>query len=139
LIPTGESQVVTMPVSPRPGVTNSPPPTALSELEQYTIEALRGRAYGGGKIEIVQTQVEVEAFTRYQIHYPSDDLTIYGFINVPKGPGPYPVIIAVHGYAERDIYLADYETGIFDVLASAGYIVVFPFLRTYAPSDNGDN
>ncbi len=36
-------------------------------------------------------------FTRTLINDPSDGLTIYGFIDVPRGPGPFPVIIALHG------------------------------------------
>ncbi len=50
----------------------------------YTIEALTRRKYGGGQLEIVDTLEINESFTRYLITYPSDGLTIYGFMNVPN-------------------------------------------------------
>ena len=80
------------------------------------------------------------AFTRYLFHYPSDDLTIFGFMDVPRSEGPHPVIIALHGYIDPAIYQTlDYTTHYADALASAGYVVLHPNLRGYAPSDGGDN
>lgn len=118
-------------------VTTSPTP---EPYEQYTIEHLRERTYGGGEIELVKILEEAGTFTRYLIRYPSDGLNIYGFINVPKGAGPYPVIIAIHGYVLADSYAdMSYESDAYDWLTQAGYIVVHPNLRNYVPSDSGDN
>lgn len=79
-------------------------------------------------------------FNRFLISYPSDSLTIYGFMNVPQGPGPFPVIIALHGYIEPEIYYTiDYTTRYADALARAGYLVLHPNLRGYKPSDDGPN
>jgi dipeptidyl aminopeptidase/acylaminoacyl peptidase len=67
-------------------------------------------------------------------------LSIYGFANMPHGDGPFPVIIALHGYIEPEIYTTlDYTTHYADALASAGYLVLHPNLRGYRPSDDGDN
>jgi hypothetical protein len=60
--------------TPVPTVT--PVPTATSDpfaaYRQYTIPALRARAYGqAGAIEIVQVLEEQTNFTRYLISYPS--------------------------------------------------------------------
>ncbi len=72
--------------------------------------------------------------------YDSDGLRIYGFANVPHGEGPFPVVIALHGYIEPEIYQTlDYTTHYADALASAGYLVLHPNLRGYPPSDEGDN
>jgi dipeptidyl aminopeptidase/acylaminoacyl peptidase len=50
------------------------------------------------------------------------------------------VIIAVHGYIDPAIYnTLDYTTRYADALANAGYIVLHPNLRGYAPSDEGEN
>jgi dienelactone hydrolase len=79
-------------------------------------------------------------FTRYLVAYPSDGLTIYGFMNVPKGEGPYPVIIAIHGYIDPALYnTLDYTTGYADALARSGFLVIHPNLRGYLPSDDGPN
>jgi dipeptidyl aminopeptidase/acylaminoacyl peptidase len=80
------------------------------------------------------------SFTRYLIRYPSDGLNIYGFANIPNEAGSYPVVIALHGYIDPAIYnTLDYTTRYADALASAGYIVLHPNLRGYAPSDSGEN
>jgi dipeptidyl aminopeptidase/acylaminoacyl peptidase len=80
------------------------------------------------------------AFTRYLIHYPSDGLSIFGFMDAPNSDGPHPVIIALHGYIDpAKFQTLDYTTHYADALASAGYLVLHPNLRGYAPSDSGDN
>jgi dipeptidyl aminopeptidase/acylaminoacyl peptidase len=123
--------------------TNIPQPTLTSTAQpywEYSIEYLRSRAYGDGKIEITETLGQNSAFTRHYFRYDSDDLSIYGFANVPHGGGPFPVIIALHGYIEPDIYQTlDYTTHYADALASNGYLVLHPNLRGYPPSDAGNN
>jgi dipeptidyl aminopeptidase/acylaminoacyl peptidase len=133
-------------IAPSPTLTVAPPtPTFIpsptpSPYEQYTIDYLRGRTYGGGTIEVMETMEETDSFTRYLIRYPSDGLNIYGFVNVPKGEGPFPVIIAVHGFVDASTYeILDYITPDVDAITRAGYIVFHPNLRGYPPSDNGDN
>ena len=122
-------------------VTPTPLPTpTLKPYEQYTIDYLRRRAYGGGKIEVLDKLDETDLYTSYSIRYPSDGLNIYGFVNIPKGQGPFPMIVSVHGYAPNGTYnvfdtLTDYAAP----LAENGYIVVHPGLRNHPPSDSGDN
>lgn len=135
------TEVIDTPTSglPSPTSTLSFSPT-LAPYEQYTIDTLRGRTYGGGNIEVVEALEDKGSFTRYLILYPSDGLTIYGFANVPKGAGPYPIIIFVHGYVNiADYETLDYTTDSADGMTQAGYIVLHPNLRNYPPSDNGDN
>lgn len=126
--------------------TQLSPSTAASltpaPYEQYTIDYLRHRTYGGGKVEVLKVLADNDVLTRYLIRYPSDGLNIYGFISIPKTGGIHPVIIFVHGYASHDVYAAqNYETDIVipNLLTQQGYIVIFPNLRTFLPSDDGDN
>jgi uncharacterized protein len=124
-------------VSPTPTFT---PSATVEPYEDYTIEFLRERTYGGGRIEVVEVMEETDLFTRYLIRYPSDGLNIYGFANVPKGEGPFPVIIGIHGFVDPAIYeTLAYTTPAVDTITQAGYIVIHPNLRGYPPSDNGDN
>src|SRR5215213_204673 len=61
-------------------ITPTPLPTpTLAPYEQYSIDYLRERTYGGGTIEVLETLAETESFTSYSIRYPSDGLNIYGF------------------------------------------------------------
>jgi dipeptidyl aminopeptidase/acylaminoacyl peptidase len=74
------------------------------------------------------------------MRYPSDGLMIYGFANIPNDEEAHPVIIALHGYIDPSVYYTlDYTTRYADALAMAGYVVLHPNLRGYAPSDNGEN
>ncbi|MGE5140498.1 MAG: alpha/beta hydrolase family protein [Rudaea sp.] len=89
-------------------------------------------------MRIQQTLTVTGAFTRTLITYPSDGLTIYGFMDLPRGQGPFPVIIALHGYVSPTVYRTlDYTTRYADALAEAGYLVLHPNLRGYPPSDSG--
>jgi uncharacterized protein len=106
-----------------------------------SIEHLLERSYGGGEVEVHQVMGRENGFTRYLISYPSDDLVIYGFANVPTtGSGPYPIIIALHGYVDPAVYRTlAYTTHYADTLAQADFIVLHPNLRNYPPSSSGEN
>jgi len=142
LIPVTATNISTITSSPQP--TNTPTPTITPTPDPYaalSIDALMARSYGGGQVEI-QQELDVNSyFTRTLITYPSDGLTIYGFMDVPKrGTPPYPVVIAVHGYIDPGIYnTLDYTTRYADALARAGFLVLHPNLRGYPPSDSGGN
>ncbi len=128
-------------ISPTPSLvptaTQSPTPDPYAGL---SIQDLSKRSYGGGELEVVEVLAENSLFTRYLVTYPSDDLAIYGFMNVPHTDGPLPVVIALHGYIDPTIYRTlDYTTGYADELARNGYLVIHPNLRGYPPSDEGPN
>jgi len=132
--PTG-----TLPPTFTPTVTGTPPPTATPDLyKDLTIDALTARSYGGGFLQIEDTLEETDTFTRYLITYPSDGLTIYGFMNVPHDGSKFPVALVLHGYLDpADYKTLDYTTRYADELAEAGYFVIHPNFRNYPPSDNG--
>lgn len=116
------------------------PTRTLAPFEEYTIDYLSRRSYGGGRIEVLGRISETELFTSYSIRYPSDGVTIYGFMNVPKGEGPFPVIVSIHGYAPNSSYdpfivESDYA----DRFAANQFIVIHPGMRNQPPSDYGDN
>src|SRR5262245_51155810 len=122
-------------VSPTPTITFTPEP-----YEQYTIDYLRKRSYGAGTIEIVKTIQVLDQFTRTLIRYSSDDLTLYGFMNIPAGDGPFPVIIMMHGLGDSGSFSSlNFKSDIVDTLTNAGYVVIHPIMRGYPPSDSGDN
>ena len=138
LIPAATSTTTFTPTAAptfTPSVSPTPDPYA-----KYTINYLRSRRYGGGEIDAVEMAGQYNGFTRYMIRYPSDGLTIAGFMDVPNGLGPFPVIIALHGYINPAVYnTLDYTTKYADQLASAGYLVLHPNLRGFQPSSSGDD
>ncbi len=129
----------TLTPTPPPTVTPTPTPTP-DPFAALTIDGLSARTYGGGELQIKEGYGSNASFTRTLIAYPSDGLTIYGFMNVPRNAGSYPVVIVLHGYINPAIYnTIAYTTRYADALARAGYLVIHPNLRGYPPSDGGPN
>jgi uncharacterized protein len=116
---------------------NLPVPQSAGEdpSDQRTIAGLRARTYDGSQIEIVRTLATTGTYTSYQITYQSDGLRISGYLNVPRGPhgeGPFPVILANHGFVNPAGYVAvasNYTKREGDYLASRGYLVAGSDLR----------
>ena len=132
--PTSLPSTATAPPA-SPTITFTPAP-----YEQYTIDYLRQRSYGGGIIEIVRTIEALDQFTRTLIRYSSDDLSLYGFMNIPAGEGPFPIIIMMHGLGDSGSFSElNFKSDVMDVLTTEGYIVIHPIMRGYPPSDSGDN
>jgi dipeptidyl aminopeptidase/acylaminoacyl peptidase len=101
---------------------------------------LRERSYGEGSITIERTLEETATFTRYLISYPSDGLRITGMLNMPRGDGPFPVVILNHGYYPLDVYQTGNGTQrAADYLAARGFLTVAPDFRSHAGSDDAPN
>jgi dienelactone hydrolase len=117
------------------GLEIKTPIASMSLFNPNSVEALRLRAYGKGELKVEYTWENLPKFNRFYITYPSDGLTIHGFVNVPVGKGPFPVIIALHGYIPASEYKTrDYSTRYADMLAQNGYIVLHPNMRNFPPS-----
>jgi uncharacterized protein len=139
LPPETVAPLPTATITPFPTATATPTPTATPDpYADLTIAALAARTYGGGELAIEGVIAETAAFTRYLITYPSDGLTIYGFMNVPHVGTQFPVAIVLHGYIPPSQYQTlAYTTRYADHLAANGYLVIHPNLRNYPPSDSG--
>jgi uncharacterized protein len=106
----------------------------------WSIESLKTRQYGEGELRQEEVLAQNSYFTRILFSYPSDNLQIFGFMNIPVGEGPFPVVIALHGYIDPQVYTTlDYTTRYADDLARRGFLVLHPNLRNYPPSDTGEN
>lgn len=126
--------------TPIPTLTPVPTfiPTPTREPHPYSLDALRSvYQYGAGEFTVDKLWYTYDLFDRYYVIYDSDGLDIHGYVNVPNGEGPHPVIIALHGYIPPNEYKTlDYTTRYADDLAQAGYIVLHPNLRHFPPSDS---
>jgi len=104
--------------------------------DEPSLAGLMKREYNGRNLRIVKTLEKNSVYTRYQIAYKSDDLSISGIMNLPKGAGPFPVLILNHGFIDPKIYTSG--RGLKreqDYLARHGYIVIHPDYRNHAFSD----
>ena len=116
-------------------------PTATTDpFKNLYLESLQSRSYGGGVLEEAGVLYINETFTRKLIKYRSEGLDLFGFINIPNGEGPFPVIFMFHGFIEPGSYrTVGYSARYADAMAEAGFIVLHPNLRGYAPSEDGEN
>ena len=99
-------------------------------LEKYSFERLRQKDYSQG-------QISVEG-DKFFLSY--EGKRVSGQINVPKGKGPFPVVVMLRGYVDKEIY----ETGIGTrkvaaVLADNGFITLAPDFLGYGESDPESN
>ena len=138
LIPTFTPTVTATPrftTTPLPTITPTPNP-----FVEYSLDTLGARSFGGGVIQIEGILANGADFSRYIFKYRSEGLDLYGFMNVPAGEGPFPVVVVLHGYVDPAEYsMMDYSTRYADALAEAGYIVLHPNLRGYGASQNAYN
>jgi uncharacterized protein len=126
-------------LSPTPTrqVTSTPLPVPTQKPDPFSIEALKTRSYGEGEFTVDRLWYTYERFDRYYVIYDSDGLSIHGYVNIPKGEGPFPVIFMLHGYISPDEYdTLDYTVRYTDDLARNGYIVLHPNMRNFPPSDS---
>lgn len=100
------------------------------------IENLRKRQYQGGEIKIEETLSKEGNYTSYIFSYPSDNLKIYGMMNIPDGEGPFPVIVLNHGYFNQSTFQSgDGTHTMADILAAKGYLTLAPDYRGFGKSE----
>lgn len=106
-------------------------------LEQNSlIDNFRQKTFSGGKITTERTLSTNGNFTSYLISYPSDDLKIYGIMNIPKGNGPFPVVLLNHGYYNPSTFQSgDGTRSMAEILATNGYVTLASDYRGHGQSE----
>lgn len=110
------------------------PPT---DYDPISIQALAAQNLNGTDLNLGRVLGENSRYTRYYITYNSGLLKISGIMNVPKGDGPFPILILNHGYIDPAIYTNG--RGLKreqDYLAKQGFVVIHPDYRNHAESDD---
>lgn len=103
--------------------------------ETPSLMSLRQEKMNGRGFSVREVLARAPGYTRYLIFYKSGDLAISGIMNLPKGKGPFPVIITNHGYIPPSVYTVG--RGLKreqDYLAKNGYIVIHPDYRNHGLS-----
>ena len=132
--PTATNPPPTHPPPTDPPPT-SPPPTPAPPL---FIESLRRKPSGAGDIQVTGVWADRPTFTRSTMRYTSEGQRVTGYINIPRGAGPFPVIVMNHGYFLQERYTPGLGTlREADYLAERGYVVAVSDFRSYAGSEQG--
>ena len=103
--------------------------------QEPSLPSLMAEKFDGRDFSVKEVLAYEKSYTRYLITYKSGELTISGIMNLPKGKGPFPVIITNHGYINPSVYTVG--RGLKreqDYFAKHGYIVIHPDYRNHGLS-----
>jgi len=103
---------------------------------ELSVEYFSEMALSGTGLTLGTVLADNAAYTRYSITYFSNGLKISGIMNIPKGEGPFPLVVLNHGYIAPSVYTNG--RGLKreqDYLAREGFAVIHPDYRGYAFSD----
>lgn len=111
------------------------PAPGVNKYASLTFMALSERTY---KSEIklgVATRNEAK-YTTYVFTYKSDGKTVSGMANIPKGKGPFPVIVLLRGHVDREVYYIGHGTEKqANYYAEHGFLTLAPDFLGYGESD----
>ena len=101
-----------------------------------SLEARSRTDFDGHGLEFVQAIEENAAYVKHRISYLGGGLKVSGVLLIPKGAGPFPLLVLNHGYIDPAIYTNG--RGLRreqDHRARAGYAVLHTDYRGHAFSD----
>lgn len=111
-------------------------------LEKYSIENLTNSNIEPSSIQIGKVITDDKDFTAYEFTFEfSPDLSknlkkTTGLINIPKGSGPFPLIVMFRGYVDQKKYVIGMGTQhAGEFFAKNGFITVAPDFLGYGNSD----
>lgn len=120
-----------------PSGTTTAGETVPEVTSPISLPALMAKEYDGRGLRLGRVLGRAGSYTRRAVTYRSGDLRISGIINVPRGEGPFPVLVLLHGYIDPDVYVTG--QGLMreqDYLARRGYVVLHTDYRNHAGSDD---
>jgi uncharacterized protein len=125
------------------GATLVPSAAALPALDRsdVSLPALMAEPLDGRDLTVRRELSRTSQYTRYAVSYRGGGQVITGIMNVPRGKGPFPVVVLAHGYIDPAVYWSGQgfrrEQ---DALARNGYVALHVDYRNHAGStDDPDN
>ena len=103
---------------------------------ELSIEHFANMQLIGTGLTLHAVLAENSAYTRHQISYNSNGLSVSGIMNIPKGDGPFPLVVFNHGYINPSVYTVG--RGLKreqDYLAREGFAVLHTDYRGHGESD----
>lgn len=135
--------------SPSPGrASAAPSPVAVATpgtptpipLPPYAIDALRARPHQAGGIAVGAVLASTSTYVKHAMTWTSMGATMTGVIDLPRGTGPFPVVVVNHGYVPVGQYYVGQDSSKYaDPLAAAGFLTLSPNYPGYAGSGPGEH
>ncbi|MBI5794601.1 alpha/beta fold hydrolase, partial [Candidatus Uhrbacteria bacterium] len=132
-VPLPQESAAPAPSSSATSVASSPLEQVPSEL---TIDHLSQMKLEGRDLKLESILTDNTAYVQHAISYRSNGLKISGILNIPKGTGPFPLLIFNHGYIAPSIYTRG--RGLRreqDYMARHGFVVLHTDYRGHGESD----
>jgi len=103
-------------------------------FQEITIPYLMNRQYQSSLRELTEYQ-DNSTYTSYLTSYNSDGFKVNGLLTIPKGEGPHPAIVFVHGYIAPTTYrTTEKYVDYVNYLARNGFVVFKIDLRGHGES-----
>jgi dipeptidyl aminopeptidase/acylaminoacyl peptidase len=103
---------------------------------EFSLQHFSTMLLSGTGLTLEKVLADNGAYTRYSIYYYSNKTKVSGIMNIPKGEGPFPLLILNHGYIDPKVYTQG--RGLKreqDYLARQGFAVLHTDYRGHGPSD----
>lgn len=135
------AQPVSEPVQPE-GVSTSlsvvvsDQTSECEEVPRFSLQYSICHPVTGENLVLSFVEADTSAYTRYAVMYEANDLKLSGVLLIPKGDGPFPLVVTNHGHIDTSVYTRG--RGLKreqDALAKAGFAVLHPDYRNHAESD----
>jgi len=107
------------------------------DVERVSFHYLICHPIEGKDFEILFVEAQNDSYVRYAAQYSGPEFTISGVLLVPRGEGPFPLVLTNHGYIDVSVYTRG--RGLKreqHALARAGFAVFHPDYRNHAESDD---
>lgn len=122
------------PATPTP---TAEPVDAPVDTSNPDITTYFDKRFTGGDLRLGRVRERQATYTSRNVTFKSEGLTISGVLNVPRGRGPFPAVVLVHGYIDPAVYEQGQgmtrERG---YLSDKGFIALHVDLRGHAASDD---
>lgn len=134
MLDSTSSGIVSPLISSSTGITPVPS-TFVNKYAPLTFMALSERKYQS-EIKLGAATRNEAKYTTYVFTYKSDGKTVSGMANIPKGKGPFPVIVLLRGYVDREVYYIGHGTEKqANYYAEHGFLTLAPDFLGYGESD----
>ena len=133
VLDNGQTEIISPLVS---SLNKNAPTPVLNKYNQYSFESLFKKEFKPGVIKFGSLTKREKNFNTYVFTYDSDGKIISGMANIPKGNGPFPVILLLRGYADQKNYHIGLGTErSANNLAENGFLTLAPDFLGYGYSD----
>ena len=124
-------------LSPLSTVFKKSAPEPIKPLEKYSFESLAEAKFESGDIKLEKVISDEEKYVSWLFSYLSEGKKVTGMANIPKTSGPFPAVIMIRGYTDKEIYFTGLETRkAAGVLSENGFLTLAPDFLGFGGSDN---